>query len=232
MISFKHNCPYCGVVNGFFEVANFYRREYEDIPIDIYAILGVCNSCGKGIVANCGVKNKSRIIPSQSILGKRICSLSDEVLKILGNQNGKKYDLFELLGFEPDFFPKNPEPEIPEHLPNDVLQKIRAAEILYLQARGNADLLEFAGTAYRKALEFALAYLDENSGDKSLYHRIKLLETTGVLVKSMGAFAHRIRALGNEATHDDITVEELTDLRLFTQLFLQYTFTLPAKIPE
>lgn len=54
----------------------------------------------------------------------------------------------------------------------------------------------------------------------------------GLLVKSMGDFAHRIRVLGNVATHDELTLGELEELRTFIQLFLQYTFTLPAMIPE
>lgn len=53
-----------------------------------------------------------------------------------------------------------------------------------------------------------------------------------VLVKPMGDFAHRIRVLGNQGTHSDISFAELGELRLFTQLFLQYTFTLPAMIPN
>lgn len=225
MISFKHNCPHCRVVNGFFEVANFYRRKYEDISIDVYAILGVCNSCGHGIVANCGVNNQKT--------GRhgKLPSLSDKVWSTLMHPL-ENHDLFELLGFEPDFVPKMPEPEIPEHLPNNVLQKMRAAETLYIQAKGNTDLLDSAGSAYRKTLEFALAHLNKNSGNKNLYHRIQSLETNGILVKSMVDFANRIRVLGNDATHDEITFEDLTDLRLFTQLFLQYTFTLPAKIPN
>lgn len=225
MISFKYNCPHCGVVNGFFEVANFYRRKYEEVPIDIYAILGVCNTCGHGIVANCGINNEHK--------GKFALtrfSISTELWETLAHPK-QNYDLFDLLGFEPDFQPKLSEPEITEHLPNDVLQKMRAAETLYIQSRGNSDLLDFAGSAYRKTLEFALAHLDDDS-DKNLNWRINSLVSQGILVKPMGDFAHRIRLLGNEATHNEITLAELGQLRLFTQLFLQYTFTLPAMIPD
>ena len=48
----------------------------------------------------------------------------------------------------------------------------------------------------------------------------------------MGDFAHSIRSLGNNAAHSEISLDELEQLRLFTQLFLQYTFTLPAMIPD
>ena len=43
-----------------------------------------------------------------------------------------------------------------------------------------------------------------------------------------------IRALSVEASHsyNDFTLEELNDLRLFINLFLQYAFTLPAMIPQ
>ena len=43
-----------------------------------------------------------------------------------------------------------------------------------------------------------------------------------------------IRALSAEASHtyNDFSVEELEELRLFINLFLQYTFTLPSMIPK
>jgi len=43
-----------------------------------------------------------------------------------------------------------------------------------------------------------------------------------------------IRSLSAEASHtyNDFTLKELEELRLFTQLFLQYTFTLPAMISD
>lgn len=72
----------------------------------------------------------------------------------------------------------------------------------------------------------------DNGVDKNLSKRIKQLVENGELVKSMGDFADRIRTLGNQGTHSNLSLDELTELRLFTQLFLQYTFTLPARIPK
>lgn len=229
MITFMHNCPYCGVENTAFEVVNFSQREYDHVPIDVYAILATCNHCGKGIVANYGVNNRYKYnewgMPTSSY------TKSDTVLSKLRNHHGKKYQLEEILGFMPEFEPKRAEPDIPTHLPQQVNDKMRGAEKLYLKAKGDIDMLDYAGTAYRKTLEIALALLD-NGSDKNLNKRINALVERGFLVKPMGDFAHRIRTLGNEATHSDFSLDELSELRLFTQLFLQYSFTLPAMIPN
>lgn len=226
MITFSYDCPYCMSKNVAFEVGDFGCRERQSAEEDVFAILATCNNCGCGIVSNVVVSNTRRD------LGYRQ-SVSEETLELLRSHQNKKYSLREVFPNQKMvFYPVPPKPDIPEHLPEDVLPKMRAAETLYIQAKGNNDLLESAGTTYRKTLEFALAHLDKNSGNKSLYQRIKSLGENRVLVKPMVDFAHSIRALGNEATHSDFCLEELTDLRLFTQLFLQYTFTLPAKMPD
>ena len=120
---------------------------------------------------------------------------------------------------------------MPDHLPEEVRRKFTTAEKLYFLSQHDGDLFDSAGTAYRTALELALKHLDDNS-DKNLNWRINHLVKNQVLVKPMGNFAHRIRVLGNQGTHSDISFAELGELRLFTQLFLQYTFTLPAMIPN
>ncbi|MFQ1049049.1 DUF4145 domain-containing protein [Avibacterium paragallinarum] len=227
MITFSHNCPYCGVENTAFEVVNYSQREYDDLPMDVYAILATCNHCGKGIVANLGIDNR----PRYTEWGRTIPSESKDALYKLKNHQGEKYRLEEILGFMPEFEPKPAEPEIPAHLPQLINDKIRGAEKLYLKAQGDPDMIDYAGTAYRKTLEIALAQLDDSS-DKNINWRVNSLVKRGVLVKSMGDFAHSIRVLGNEATHSDFSLDELEELRLFTQLFLQYIFTLPAKIPD
>ncbi|KVN55371.1 hypothetical protein WT13_23450 [Burkholderia anthina] len=50
----------------------------------------------------------------------------------------------------------------------------------------------------------------------------------------MRNFAHRIRTLGNEASHETPVVEddEIDDLAIFTKLFLMYQFTLPGMLPQ
>jgi hypothetical protein len=90
-----------------------------------------------------------------------------------------------------------------------------------------------AGNAYRRALEAALKEVD-SCLTGALYGRIERLTEKGLLTPSMRAFAHRIRTLGNEASHETPIVEddEIDNLAIFTKLFLMYQFTLPGMLPK
>jgi len=89
-----------------------------------------------------------------------------------------------------------------------------------------------SGNAYRRALE---AGIKEVAPDLkgTLYNRIEQLTAKGELVSRMKDLAHRIRTLGNEASHDTpvVDVDEIDDLAVFTRLFLMYQFTLPGMLP-
>jgi hypothetical protein len=126
-----------------------------------------------------------------------------------------------------EWLPKVPEPDIPDHLPSTVLQAFMEAEKLRI-----AGFRGPAGNAYRRALEAGLKEVDAGLAG-SLYARIETLKQRGQLTTSMCAFAHRIRTLGNGASHETPSVEddEIDDLAQFTKLFLLYQFTLPAMLP-
>ncbi|WP_439235148.1 DUF4145 domain-containing protein [Lonepinella koalarum] len=219
MITFGYDCPHCGKKDVAFEVGGFVQRKVKSVPFDVYSILATCNYCGHGIVASLGFNEKN---PADLIAIDAFRKHADW---------REKDSLFDLLDFDPEWLPKPPKPEVPAHLPNNIAEQLTGAEQLFLQARGDRLMIAYSGLGFRKTLEFALKLLDDNT-DKNLNWRINALVKNGLLVKSMGDFAHRIRALGNDATHDDISLDELQELRLFTQLFLQYTFTLPAMIPD
>lgn len=136
MITFGYNCPHCGVENGGFEVKAHYENRRSDYAI--FSILAVCNTCNSSIGAD--------IETCDSYL---IFSLRDKLT------SKKYYNLLEVYQENIQFHPKAAEPEIPEDLPAEVHQKMRAAETLFLQAKGNPDMLEFSATGYRATLEIA-----------------------------------------------------------------------------
>lgn len=218
MITFGYNCPHCGVVNSYFAVRSFFEnKKYDDLSI--FSIIAICSSCDKSISADIEIFNRALS-----------CERTDGFRFALTSQTF--FNLKECVDKPITFYPNTKlEPEIPDFLPDEVLKKMRAAEKLFIASKADADMLEFAGNAYRSTLEVALALLDDNK-DKNLKWRINSLVTRGILVKSMGEFADRIRLLGNQATHDKIDLSLLEELRLFSQLFLKYVFTLPAMIPK
>lgn len=108
------------------------------------------------------------------------------------------------------------------------------AERVFLQAvdasaRGHYDA---AGSMYRKAIEIGTRALDEELAGKKLQSRIDALHNAGRLTSDLKDWAHLIRIDGNESVHEDeaLTESEIRQLGTFTELFLTYTFTLPARV--
>ena len=224
MITFGFCCPYCFKDNVAFTVQHISSNLTDTaryFGTTHHTIFATCNHCFNGISALYHLENSDRYINGMPSANGLSAAVTDSVYR----------KLEDIIDSDLDWYPKPPKADIPQHLPADVERKFAAGEQIYFQSKYNESLMEFAGTAYRSALEVALKHLDDNT-DKNLNKRIGQLVKNQVLVKSMGDFAHSIRILGNEATHNEISMEELKDLRLFTQLFLQYTFTLPAMIPN
>ena len=66
-----------------------------------------------------------------------------------------------------------------------------------------------------------------------LFKRINTLEERRLITPAMKEWAHKIRLDGNEATHEedeDFSSEQAKLMKEFTELFLIYSFTLPARI--
>ncbi|PTA70497.1 hypothetical protein C9412_17130 [Stenotrophomonas sp. Nf1] len=117
--------------------------------------------------------------------------------------------------------------EVPEHIS-------AAVQRAYMQgsdnaARGHADA---AAAMYRKALDVATRELDSSLAGKNLAPRIDALHKAGKLTDDLKEWAHLIRLDGNQGAHDDdeLSSEEIFQLASFTELFLTYTFTLPAQV--
>ncbi|KIJ00528.1 hypothetical protein ST27_10250 [Xanthomonas phaseoli pv. phaseoli] len=85
---------------------------------------------------------------------------------------------------------------------------------------------------FRKALDLATRELDATLAGKTLVTRINALEAAGKLTSDLKEWAHLIRLDGNNGAHDDeeLPADQIEQLRMFTELFLVYTFTLPADV--
>lgn len=115
--------------------------------------------------------------------------------------------------------------------PKSVSQVVERAFIQGLDnaRRGYADA---AASMFRKALDAATRELDQSSAGKPLARRIDLLAESGRLTPDLKEWAHLIRLDGNQGVHDDeeLSAEEIEQLKDFTELFLIYAFTLPAQV--
>ena len=88
-----------------------------------------------------------------------------------------------------------------------------------------------AGAMFRKSLDTGLKRIHPE-GKGTLQRRIdELPDATGV-TPAMKEWAHQIRHLGNDATHEEepFSDDEVKALQSFTELFLTYAFTLPGMV--
>ncbi|MCF8809656.1 DUF4145 domain-containing protein [Xanthomonas campestris pv. campestris] len=124
-------------------------------------------------------------------------------------------------------YPQVEEPTCPE----DVSENVRRA---YLQAIDNAARSnnDAAAAMFRKALDISTRELDQQLANKNLKPRIDALFNAGRLTSDLKDWAHQIRLDGNEGAHDEeeLTPDQIRQLARFTELFLIYTFTLPAAV--
>ncbi|MGQ9444670.1 DUF4145 domain-containing protein [[Pasteurella] aerogenes] len=212
MISFSHDCPHCGTKKSGFEVKCHYEnKKYSDYSI--FSLMATCNTCAGAIVGAFDVYDEGyghNINKARSLL-----------------EAPKQYNLAELLGTKDiEFYPNERKTaEIPDHLPVSVKEELLTAEDLFLEVSAKPHFIKPAGNAYRSTLERALCELAENDNRAKLNKRIEKLFDDGKLTKDLKNFALHIRSLSAEASHtyNDFTLEELKELRLFIQLFLQYS---------
>ena len=117
---------------------------------------------------------------------------------------------------------------VPEHLDEEI-----AADFKEAVANLNGDRYTSAGIMFRRVLERATIALDPSSHADSLYTRIEKLANASVISKELQESATIIRTGGNTAAHgarEEFTSETAEQLHQFTELFLTYAFTLPAKV--
>lgn len=165
------------------------------------------------------------------------CSLPSAA-KIEARQGGGEYNQLIQNGGDPtynspwaisNFWPRPSGPEVPDNLPEDVNR-------IYLQAESNFAINgneEAAGTMYRKALDVGLKKID-TALTGTLGQKIQSLTKSGKLTSDILEWSTHVRDLGNDAAHEEIppTREELENLRGFTDMVLQYLFTLPAMVKK
>ena len=134
-----------------------------------------------------------------------------------------------------DIFPKSERAAAPEHVSPAIARDFEEA-MDSLQRENHTA----AGMMFRKVLQRATTALASDPAlmkSKGLLQRIDMLAKDTRITEAMQEWAHIIRDEGNSAAHweeefgeAEFTKEDATELRHFTELFLIYTFTLPARV--
>lgn len=125
-------------------------------------------------------------------------------------------------------YPQAEQSKCPDDVPEIVAKAyLSGVENLRSQLGANA-----AGIMFRRAIEVALKLVNP-TGDhsKSMQKRIDALPDD-IATPAMKKWAHKIRLEGNGAAHDvdELTQKDAENLRIFTEMFLMYAFTLPEMV--
>ena len=208
-------CPHCRKENVVFTVR-------AEIPWDkekrfdpraqpmFFQTLATCGNCGRAVVAL--FRRSSATTPTPLDFPGQYDTIAGNVSPL------------ELV----DIFPKPTPREPPRHLPENVERAMREA---YRGLDGRAPTS--AVIMARKAVELALDHLGVPAG--RLAERIDRARGMGLIAPALADWAHEIRLMGNEAAHSDMLDPdedraEAEEAISFTEMFLQYTITLPEEI--
>ncbi len=119
----------------------------------------------------------------------------------------------------------------PEHVPDAMARDYKEAMDSLRRGKWTS-----AGIMFRRVLERSTLELEPDGEDfskKTLRERIDALAEQYAITPAMKEWAHIIRLEGNEAAHGATFDEPSTkQLQEFTELFLIYAFTLPARVAE
>ena len=125
-------------------------------------------------------------------------------------------------------YPKPTETKIPKSLPVNINK-------FYTQAADSFKSSNFDASSMmsRKTLEVAVKTLEPKVAG-NLYKRIESLAKQNLITPDLKDWAHIIRDDGNTAAHEEepATLEHAEELLAFTEMFLMYTFTMPAMVKE
>lgn len=113
--------------------------------------------------------------------------------------------------------------------PQKIQKAFVDAQMMYDEGKSPALVL----SACRSVLDVATK-ADGGDEGKSIAQRIDQLAELGKLIGAIREWAHKVRRIGNDATHDldEGTAEEARQVIEFIKLFLHVTFELPASIRE
>ena len=209
------DCPHCRSLRMTFEVEGESRlhKIVQDYAF-CWNIFATCRNCSNGVVVILASVDDNAFPPSS----------------FTGNPIEEGFILLQT-------FPDQRVTKVPEHL-----NKAIAKDFLEAVDNLKSGRYTSAGMMFRRVLQRSTTALIDNPSalkSKTLKQRVYILADKGIITEAMRDWADIIRLEGNSANHDEeeygqgeFTPEDATQLHRFTELFLTYAFTLPARVME
>ena len=203
MMSIDIDCPHCLKERAVMRYIN-----QAHLRQGCYSLVFQCNSCFKLLVAE--VETDIQSTPEGYA--------ESQFYPVILNSNPR----FRVLST----YPSKKTFSAPEATPD------RAAKF-FIEAKDDFSRGRYETSAMncRKVIDIATKNLQLKEEDK-LVRRISALRETGLITQEMADWAHIVRIDTNGAVHSDeeFTADEVDQLLKFTEVFLTYSFTLPAMV--
>jgi len=215
MLSFFGKCPYCSAQVSFMGTYvipwGTPRQSVENAQK--VAIVAQCPNC-YGVIL--GVK-------------PYIHGVEHELFSQAGKSESYPVRGVSIIPEPPPIYYEESVPEDIRKAFYEVQKAFRIAEEDFtLHAMGCRAVVERALKIYLKEI---LGVSEDDIKGISLKKAIDRLVKECILPEPMGEWAHHIRLLGNEATHElSASKEEVKELINFTRFLLDYLFVLPCKL--
>jgi len=180
------------------------------------AVVFICKSCEELTTVILDVMGSHSPISNSKLTNKNIVIYKDPILSL---QAG--YSFIKM-------YPAEVSHNAPDHSPD------RCSKF-FIEARENLQRGNYETSVMlcRKVLDIATReILGEDSKKEQLSQRISMLHGKGKITEQMKDWAHIVRIDSNGAVHSDeeFTQEEAEEMIGFTEVFLIYSFTLPAMV--
>ncbi|MCG7388710.1 DUF4145 domain-containing protein [Pantoea sp. ACRSB] len=209
ILTFDITCPHCLREKAMLEA--FAEKAIDNGPFTNVAFF--CRSCEQAGI--CVVRSRRAGIPKPLSKSKENGFVN---VVIPGHAD---YELNQI-------YPSPQHHSAPDNTPK------RAAEF-FIESKDNLQRQRYdtAVMICRKVLDIATRQLlGDKSNRETLVQRITMLHAQNLITEQMKDWAHIVRIDSNGAVHSDeiFTKEEAEEIIGFTEVFLIYSFTLPAMV--
>ncbi len=210
MLSFDLTCPFCLRDNA---VLQAFSERLRDSNSQIADVAFKCRSCQQvGVVVV--YIDHHRIAPLKN---------SQQGHDIIIPSNSNEYEILEVI-------PEIRSSSAPENTPERAAKFFIESKDDFQRGRYETSVMNC-----RKVIDIATkALMGDEAKDEKLSQRISMLFAKGKITEDMKDWAHIVRIDSNGAVHSDeeFTKEEAEQILGFTEVFLMYSFTLPAMIEK
>lgn len=213
MLSFDVTCPHCLRENA---VLQAFGENKKSNVTHLYDVAFTCRSCsGSGIAI---VYSSDGYPPLHAIK-----QLTSDLILSPDLDRNKRFSLIKII------------PEIKTHSAPDNTPE-RAAKF-FVESKDDFQRGRYETSVMncRKVIDIATkALMGDEAGNEQLSKRISMLHGKGKITEQMKDWAHIVRIDSNGAVHSDeeFSEEEAEQILGFTEVFLMYSFTLPAMIEK